>query len=117
MAVKTRSFMRKVRHERIRKFLAGTPERPRLAVFRSTKHLYAQVIDDVNGCTLAAASTTEKTLKATDTVEGAKLVGQALAKRAVEKGVKSVVFDRGGFQYHGTIASLADGAREGGLEF
>lgn len=117
MSVKTRSFMRKVRHERIRKFLAGTAERPRLAVFRSTKHLYAQVIDDVSGHTLAAASTTEKDLKATDTVEGAKLVGQAVAKRALEKGVKAVVFDRGGFQYHGTIASLADGAREGGLEF
>ncbi|MBL8068625.1 MAG: 50S ribosomal protein L18 [Armatimonadetes bacterium] len=117
MSVKTRSFMRKVRHERIRKFLAGTAERPRLAVFRSTKHLYAQVIDDVSGHTLAAASTTEKDLKATDTVEGAKLVGQAVAKRALEKGVKAVVFDRGGFQYHGTIAGLADGAREGGLEF
>lgn len=117
MAVKTRSFLRKVRHVRIRKHLAGTPERPRLAVFRSQKHLYAQVIDDVNGCTLAAASTTEKDLKATDTIEGAKVLGQAVAKRAKEKGVKSVVFDRGGFQYHGTIASLADGAREGGLEF
>jgi len=117
MAVKPRSYMRKARHVRIRKHLAGTPERPRLAVFRSSKHLYAQLIDDVNRVTLAAASTTEKDLKATDTVDGAKTVGQALAKRATEKGVKRVVFDRGGFQYHGTIASLADGAREGGLEF
>ncbi len=117
MAVKARSYMRKARHVRIRKHLAGTPERPRLAVFRSSKHLYAQLIDDVNRVTLAAASTTEKDLKATDTVEGAKTVGQALAKRATAKGVKKVVFDRGGFQYHGTIASLADGAREGGLEF
>ncbi|MFM9872618.1 MAG: 50S ribosomal protein L18 [Fimbriimonadaceae bacterium] len=117
MAVKPRSYMRKARHVRIRKHLAGTPERPRLAVFRSSKHLYAQLIDDVNRVTLAAASTTEKDLKATDTVDGAKTVGQALAKRASAKGVKKVVFDRGGFQYHGTIASLADGAREGGLEF
>jgi large subunit ribosomal protein L18 len=117
MAVKPRSYLRKARHVRIRKHLAGTPERPRLAVFRSSKHLYAQLIDDVNRVTLAAASTTEKDLKATDTVDGAKTVGQALAKRATEKGVKRVVFDRGGFQYHGTIASLADGAREGGLEF
>ena len=117
MAEKPRSFLRKVRHIRIRKHLAGTPERPRLAVFRSQKHLYAQVIDDVNGHTLAAASSTEKDLKATDTIEGAKVLGQAVAKRAQEKGVKRVVFDRGGYQYHGTIASLADGAREGGLEF
>lgn len=117
MAVKTRSEMRVVRHKRIRKHLKGTAERPRLAVFRSQKHIYAQLIDDSTGHTLAAASTVEKGLAATDTVEGAKKVGEALAKRATEKGVKAVVFDRGGFRYHGMVASLADGARAAGLEF
>ncbi|QYK52569.1 MAG: 50S ribosomal protein L18 [Fimbriimonadaceae bacterium] len=117
MAVKTRSEMRKARHVRIRKNLAGTTERPRLAVFRSQKHISAQIIDDSKGVTLAAASTMEKDLKATDNIEGATKVGEALAKRAIEKGVKAVVFDRGGFQYHGTVAGLADGARKGGLEF
>lgn len=117
MAVKTRSEMRVVRHKRIRKHLKGTAERPRLAVFRSQKHIYAQLIDDSTGHTLAAASTVEKGLAATDTVEGAKKVGEALAKRATEKGVKAVVFDRGGFRYHGMVASLADGARSAGLEF
>ncbi len=106
-----------MRHTRIRKNLSGTSERPRLAVFRSQKHIYAQVIDDTTGNTVAAASTAEKSLKATDTVEGAKVVGKALAERAKAKGVKTVVFDRGGFRYHGMVASLADGAREGGLEF
>lgn len=117
MAVKTRSEMRVVRHKRIRKHLKGTAERPRLAVFRSQKHIYAQLIDDSTGHTLAAASTAEKALGATDTIEGAKKVGEALAKRATEKGVKAVVFDRGGFRYHGMVASLADGARAAGLEF
>jgi large subunit ribosomal protein L18 len=117
MAVKTRSEMRVVRHKRIRKHLKGTAERPRLAVFRSQKHIYAQLIDDSTGHTLAAASTVEKGLAAADTVEGAKKVGEALAKRATEKGVKAVVFDRGGFRYHGMVASLADGARAAGLEF
>ena len=109
--------MRVVRHVRIRKHLVGTAERPRLAVFKSQKHIYAQVIDDSQGITLAAASSTEKGLSAADTVGGAKLVGEALAKRASEKGVKTVVFDRGGFRYHGVVASLADGARSAGLEF
>lgn len=109
--------MRVVRHKRIRKHLVGTPDRPRLAVFKSQKHIYAQVIDDTAGVTLAAASSTEKTLSATDNVDGAKKVGEELAKRAKEKGVKSVVFDRGGFRYHGVVASLADGARSAGLEF
>ncbi len=109
--------MRVVRHKRIRKHLKGTAERPRLAVFRSQKHIYAQLIDDSTGHTLAAASTVEKGLAATDTVDGAKKVGEALAKRATEKGVKAVVFDRGGFRYHGMVASLADGARAAGLEF
>ena len=109
--------MRVVRHKRIRKNLVGTPDRPRLAVFKSQKHIYAQVIDDSQGVTLAAASSTEKGLSATDNVGGAKLVGEALAQRAKEKGVKAVVFDRGGFRYHGVVASLADGARGAGLEF
>jgi large subunit ribosomal protein L18 len=117
MATKSRSEMRVVRHKRIRKHLSGTPERPRLSVFKSTHHLSAQLIDDTAGQTLAAASTQEKGLKATDNLAGAKIVGQELAKRAKEKGIKKVVFDRGGFRYHGVIASLADGAREGGLEF
>lgn len=106
-----------MRHTRIRKTLHGTAERPRLAVFRSQKHIYAQVIDDTVGHTLAAASTAEKALKATDTVEGAKAVGKALAERAKKAGVSRVVFDRGGFRYHGMVASLAEGAREAGLEF
>jgi len=109
--------MRVIRHKRIRKHLVGTAERPRLAVFKSQKHLYAQVIDDSTGRTLAAASTGEKDLKATDTVEGAKIVGQMLGKRASELGIKSVVFDRGGFRYTGCVASLAEGAREAGLVF
>lgn len=109
--------MREVRHKRIRRHLKGTSERPRLAVFRSNKHLVAQIIDDVSGCTLAAASTHEKALKSSGNVEGAKAVGKAVAERAQKAGIKSVVFDRGGFQYSGAISSLADGAREGGLEF
>jgi len=117
MATKTRSKMRVIRHTRIRKHLVGTSERPRLAVFKSQKHVYAQVIDDTTGRTLAAASTGEKDLKATDTVAGAKIVGQMLGKRATELGIKSVVFDRGGFRYTGCVASLAEGAREAGLVF
>lgn len=117
MAVKTNVALRKVRHERLRKRIAGTPERPRLAVFRSLKHIYAQIIDDTTGTTLAAASSMEKDSDAGGNIEGAKLVGAALGKRAVEKGIKQVVFDRGGFRYHGRVASLADGAREAGLEF
>lgn len=117
MAVKTRSELRLARHQRIRKKLAGTAERPRLAVFKSQKHVYAQIIDDRAGHTIAAASSTEKGLEASDNIEGAKKVGAALAQRAKEKGIETVVFDRGGFQYHGVVASLADGAREGGLKF
>jgi large subunit ribosomal protein L18 len=109
--------MREIRHKRIRKHLAGTAERPRLSVYRSTKHISAQIIDDTAGKTIVAASTQEKGLKATDTTDGAKIVGQALAKRAKEQGIERVVFDRGGFRYHGLVASLAEGAREGGLEF
>ncbi len=117
MAVKTRSELRVVRHTRIRKHLVGTTERPRLAIFKSQKHLYAQIIDDSKGATLAAASSAEKALSAGDNLAGAKLIGEALAKRAKENGLSAVVFDRGGFRYHGCIAALADGARQGGLEF
>ncbi|MCW5936836.1 MAG: 50S ribosomal protein L18 [Fimbriimonadaceae bacterium] len=117
MATKTRSDMRVVRHDRLRKKLRGTAERPRLAVFKSTKHISCQLIDDVAGHTLAAASSLEKGLEATDNIAGAKKVGLALAERAKKAGVSTAVFDRGGFQYHGVVKSLADGAREGGLEF
>jgi len=97
--------------------MAGTAERPRLSVFRSLKHISAQIIDDTTGTTLVAASSSEKELKASGNAEGAKLVGQKLAERAKAKGVNAVVFDRGGFRFHGRVASLAEGAREGGLEF
>jgi large subunit ribosomal protein L18 len=117
MATKTRSDMRVVRHKRVRKKLHGTADRPRLAVFRSGKHISAQIIDDVAGHTMAAASSLEKDLGATDNTSGAKKVGLALAERAKKAGIASVVFDRGGFRYHGVVAALAEGAREGGLKF
>lgn len=117
MAAKNRSELRIVRHARVRKKVFGTAERPRLAVYRSLKHVSAQIIDDTSGQTLVAASSLEKDLKADGNAEGAKKVGEALAKRAKEKGIGAVVFDRGGFQYHGRVAKLAEGAREGGLEF
>jgi large subunit ribosomal protein L18 len=101
----------------MRKHLAGSAERPRLSVFRSLKHLSAQIIDDSTGQTLAAASTLEKDLKAGANKDGAKTVGEKLAERAKAKGVTKVVFDRGGYRYHGCVKSLADGARQGGLEF
>lgn len=112
---------REQRHLRVRKRVQGTPERPRLGVFRSSKHIYAQVIDDEDGRTLAAASTLDKDLardgKSTASKAAAKAVGQLLAQRAKEQGVTRVVFDRGGYIYHGRVAALADGARDGGLEF
>lgn len=117
MAVKTRQVLRVARHARIRKRVKGTSERPRLAVFRSLKHISAQIIDDTRGVTLASASTVEKALASAPNVEGAKKVGEALGKRAKDLGITKVIFDRGGFRYHGTIAGLADGAREAGLEF
>jgi large subunit ribosomal protein L18 len=117
MAQRSRSEMRQVRHARVRKRVAGTVERPRLAVYRSLNHVAAQVIDDSAGHTVASASTMEKELNARGNVEGARKVGALIAKRALEKGIKSVVFDRGGFRYQGTIAGLAQGAREAGLEF
>ena len=150
MAKDSRNDRRVKRHERVRKNLYGTPERPRLCVYRSNKNISAQVIDDVNGVTLAAASSLDKELKAELAYGGnkdaakkvgealakralekelkaelanggnkdaAKKVGEALAKRALEKGIEEVCFDRGGFLYHGRVAALAEGAREGGLKF
>lgn len=103
----------------MRKSIVGTPQRPRLNVFRSSKHIYAQLIDDVTGTTLASASTLDKELELSNTgnVEAAKKVGELIAKRAVEKGYNVVVFDRGGYLYHGKIQALAESAREGGLQF
>ena len=117
MAKDTKSEQRLARHARLRKKVAGTSDRPRLAIYRSLKHIYAQVIDDATGATLVAASTQEKSLSAKGNRGGAKAVGTALAERAKSKGIKQVVFDRGGFRYHGRVASLAEGAREAGLEF
>ncbi|MGG3468810.1 50S ribosomal protein L18 [Neobacillus pocheonensis] len=110
---------RKKRHARVRAKLSGTSARPRLNVFRSNKHIYAQIIDDMNGVTLASASTKEKdfSLESTSNVDAAKAVGELVAKRAVEKGISAVVFDRGGYLYHGRIQALADAARENGLQF
>jgi large subunit ribosomal protein L18 len=114
-----KNVVRKKRHARVRRNLFGTAERPRLNVFRSNKHIYAQLIDDVNGVTLASASTLDKEfdLGGTSNVEAAKKVGELIAKRALDKGHKSVVFDRGGYLYHGRVKALADAARETGLEF
>jgi large subunit ribosomal protein L18 len=110
---------RKKRHARVRAKLSGTAARPRLNVFRSNQHIYAQLIDDVNGVTIASASTMEKDfgLESTSNLEAAQKVGELVAKRAVEKGFTSIVFDRGGYLYHGRIKALADAARENGLEF
>ena len=109
---------RTARHKRVRAKISGTPQRPRLNVFRSTKHIYAQIIDDVNGVTLAAASSLSKDFEGDGgNVEGAKKVGELVAKHAIEKGITEVVFDRGGYIYHGRIKELAEGAREGGLKF
>lgn len=107
------------RHKRVRKLISGTPSRPRLCVFRSISNIYAQIIDDVNGVTLTSASTLDASLKGSygGNKEAAKAVGKLVAERAIEKGIKSVVFDRGGYVYHGRVAELAEGAREGGLEF
>jgi large subunit ribosomal protein L18 len=105
-------------HKRIRRKLAGSAERPRLAVFRSVAHIYAQVIDDSRGATLVSASSVDKGGKTNGgNVAAAKAIGKLVAERAKEKGIKSVVFDRGGYQYHGRVKALADAAREAGLEF
>ncbi len=118
MARDTRNEIRLRIHKRIRGRVSGTQERPRLAVFRSVNHIYAQVIDDGQGHTLVAAASTEKDLRGKGgNIEGAKLIGKAVAERAKEKGINRVVFDRGGYQYHGRVKALADAARQAGLEF
>jgi len=121
MRVKTKQDIRKRIHSRIRKKISGTPERPRLAVYRSQSHIYAQLINDEVGQTLCSASSLDEELrvkaKRGSNVAAAKAVGLLIAQRAKAKGVGGVVFDRGGFQYHGRIKALADAAREGGLKF
>lgn len=119
MAKNTRANRRIARHARVRKDVHGTPARPRLCVFRSNKNISAQVIDDVKGVTLVAASTLEKELGIANggNKEAAKQIGEIIAKRALEKGIDTVAFDRGGFLYHGRVKELADGAREAGLKF
>ncbi len=118
---KDRKKLRRRRHLRVRKKVFGTPERPRLCVFRSNKHIYAQIIDDTVGRTLVAASTLDKDLRdkleKTWNKEAAREVGKLIGKRALEKGITTVVFDRGGYKYHGRVKELADGAREAGLKF
>ena len=124
MRIKTKRDRRHRISLRLRKRIAGTPERPRLAVFRSVSHIYAQVIDDQAGTTLVSASTTEPALKAklgggakSGNLGGAKAIGEAVAERLKAKGITRVVFDRGGFLYHGRVKAVADAAREAGLEF
>ncbi len=114
-----RKAIRAKKHYRIRKNISGTAQCPRLAVYRSIKHIYAQLIDDVGGVTLAAASTLDASLKGVNggNKEAAKKTGLLLAENAKAKGISQVIFDRGGLKYHGRIAALADGAREGGLDF
>ena len=117
----SRAVIREKKHKRLRNRCAGTAERPRLAVFRSNNHMYAQIIDDTVGNTLVAASTLEKSVKAelekTNNVDAAAYLGTVIAKRALEKGISTVVFDRGGFIYQGKVKALAEAAREAGLEF
>lgn len=121
MANKSRSLARERRHLRVRKHVSGTPARPRLNIFKSLSGIYAQIIDDVQGNTLVSASTVDKDLrekmKGLKKMEQAKAIGRAVAERAKSKGISSVVFDRGGFRYVGRVKALADGAREGGLQF
>ncbi|HOK55130.1 MAG TPA: 50S ribosomal protein L18 [Armatimonadota bacterium] len=116
-----REALRERRHRRVRKKIFGTAERPRLNVYRSLANIYAQVIDDTDGKTLVSASTIDpevrQRVKSGGNIESAKVVGEVVAKRALDKGVKQVVFDRGGYKYHGRVQSLADAAREAGLEF
>ncbi len=118
---KSRNENRKARHARVRKKVAGTAERPRLNIFRSNQNVYAQIIDDVTGNTLIAASSLETSIKEnvsnTGNKEAAKLVGELVAKKALEKGIENVVFDRGGYLYHGRVKELAEGARAAGLKF
>ena len=116
-----RNEVREIRHARVRRKISGTPEMPRLSVYRSNKHIQAQIIDDTKGVTLVSASTLDAALKGqleeVDKKGAAKLVGKLLGERAVQAGIKNVVFDRGGYVYTGRVASVADGAREAGLEF
>lgn len=118
---KTRKEQTQKRHQKVRIKLSGTTETPRLAVYRSTKHIYAQVIDDAKGITIASASSVDKDLKEKlnhgGNIDSATIVGEAVAKKALKKGVKEVIFDRGGFLYHGRIAALAGAARKAGLVF
>ncbi len=118
---KSRQVIRQTKHRRLRNTLAGTAEKPRLAVFRSNNHMYVQVIDDTCGNTLVSASTLDAEVKAdlakTNNTEAAAKLGSVIAKKALEKGIKEVVFDRGGYIYAGKVAALADAAREAGLEF
>ena len=118
---KSRALVRAKKHRRMRNHISGTAQRPRLAVFRSNNHMYAQIIDDTVGNTLVSASTLEKEIKAelnkTNDVEAAAYLGKVIAKRAMDKGISEVVFDRGGFLYHGKIEALAEAAREAGLVF
>ena len=118
---KSREVVRQTKHRRLRNTLSGTADRPRLAVFRSNNHMYAQIIDDTVGNTLVSASTLDKEVKAdlekTNNVEAAAKLGTVIAKKALDKGISTVVFDRGGFIYQGKIAALADAAREAGLKF
>ena len=121
MAAVSREIARKRRHDRVRKKVSGTAERPRLNVYRSLDNIYAQVIDDSTGNTLVSASTVDKELRgqleSLKKADQAKAVGKAVAERALAKGIKEVVFDRGGYPYHGRVKALADGSREGGLVF
>ena len=121
MAKESRNDRRLKRHERVRKDLYGTPEKPRLCVYRSNKNISAQIIDDVNGTTLVSASSLDKDLKAEigygGNKEAAREVGKMIAQKAAEKGITNVVFDRGGYIFHGRVKELAEGAREGGLNF
>ncbi|NLL70025.1 MAG: 50S ribosomal protein L18 [Epulopiscium sp.] len=117
----SRNSVRVKKHQRMRHYITGTSEKPRLCVFKSGKHIYAQVIDDTKGHTLVAASTVEADIKSrvsnTSNVEAATVVGEVIGQRAKEKGIEQVIFDRGGFIYHGKIKALADAAREAGLDF
>jgi large subunit ribosomal protein L18 len=121
MAPKSRAVARERRHVRVRKTVFGSTDRPRLSIFRSTSEIYAQVIDDIDGRTLISASTIDtelrKQVKSKKKIEQARMVGKAVAERAKSKGIEMVVFDRGGFRYTGRVKALADGAREGGLQF
>lgn len=121
MRIQEKEIQRRKRHRRVRAKVSGTAERPRLSISRSIQHMYAQIIDDTRGHTLTAASTLEPAVKAElksgGNVDAAKKIGQLIAERAKQQGISAVVFDRGGYKYHGRVQALADGAREGGLVF